>query len=281
MKLYARTARFAGVLALVVAGLGLGGCANNSGLLGTVRTLEERNAALRNENQSLQSALDACKADSASKNKAIADLMALRDKLSSENHALLDQLAKFGEDLRGIKFGQLDVDTDSALRELAAQFPDVLEYDSDRGMLRFKSDFTFASGSDAISEGGRQTLDALGKILISPAASSYDIRIVGHTDSQKISANTAKLHPTNWHLSAHRAISVGRELITMGVTPTRVETAGRGEFDPIAPDGPKGNTPANRRVEVFLVRSYKKQASAAPAVPDPTLKTPKPDDFSK
>jgi chemotaxis protein MotB len=257
--------RFVGV-SVLVAGLGLGGCATNQGLIEANRTLTERNKALQDENQSLQSALDACQSESAAKNKALADLMALRDQLTAHNQNLLDQLAKFGEDLRGIKFTSLDTSTDAALRELAAQYPDLITYDPERGLVRFKSDLTFASGSDVVNETASQSLSALSRILMAPAAAGYDIRVIGHTDTQRISAGTAQKHPTNWHLSTHRAISVGNVLIRDGVEPTRVECAGRGEFDPIAPDGPRGNTPANRRVEIYIYRSVKRPApEGAPA----------------
>jgi len=170
-----------------------------------------------------------------------------------------DRLRQLNDDLGSLKFAALDPTTDAALRELAGQYPDLLEYDSARGMIRFKSDLTFASGSDEVSDAGRRSVDALGKILMSSAASGYDVRIVGHTDSQRMSAATAARHRSNWHLSTHRAISVGKELVSMGVAPTRVEAAGRGEYDPLVPNSGNGNTPQNRRVEVFLVRGANKQ----------------------
>ncbi len=194
--------------------------------------------------------------------QANGDLIALRDQLMAENQMLRDQLKRFGSDLENIKFSALDAATDAALQELAAQYPDLLEYDSARGMIRFKSDVTFASGSDEVSDAGKRSIDALAKILTATAGSGYDVRVVGHTDSQRMSAPTAQRHRTNWHLSTHRAISVGRELVNMGVNQGRLEAAGRGEFDPLVPNSGNGNTPRNRRVEVFLVRGANKQGGA-------------------
>src|SRR5262249_4657089 len=99
-------------------------------------------------------------------------------------------------------------------------------------------------------------LDALSKILTSGAASAYQVVIEGHTDSQKIAnPTTLKNHPTNRHLSAHRAISVIDELGKMGVPSDRMLAAGWGEFHPAVQNNANGNTPANRRVEIFLAKA--------------------------
>lgn len=280
----ARSRRFGRRLPILLVSLGLaaagnlGGCASNSELLDSSRALQERNTQLVAENQSLRSALDAAQGELAGLRKANADLRALADQLLSENARLKDLLARYDSEFQNLKFSALDTETDAALRELAAQYPDLIEYDAARGMLRFKSDFTFASGSDVVSATGKSSIDALGRILNSPTASGYDIRIIGHTDSQRISANTARNHPTNWHLSTHRAISVGRELQNMGIDPTRLEAAGRGEYDPLVPNTGSGNTPQNRRVDIYIVRGYRRGAGnamgAAPMPTQPPANTP-------
>jgi hypothetical protein len=80
----------------------------------------------------------------------------------------------------------------------------------------------------------------------------YEVNIVGHTDSQRISDATARRHPTNMHLSCHRAISVRSVLASMGVPAGRMEAAGWGEFRPMVANTSSGNTPQNRRVEIYL-----------------------------
>jgi chemotaxis protein MotB len=79
--------------------------------------------------------------------------------------------------------------------------------------------------------------------------------IMGHTDAQKISPGTAQRHPTNVHLSAHRAISVRSALGSMGVPSDKMFVAGWGEFRPVAANGPKGECAANRRVEIYLTHA--------------------------
>lgn len=260
-------ARAAACVLVMAAGSILGGCQSNADLIEANRTLTERIEQLIQENRELKSQLEITQGELAGQRKANGDLIAIRDQLLAENQNLRDMLRKFEGQIGDLKFQALDPSTDEALRALAAQYPDLLEYDAARGMIRFKSDLTFASGSDEVSSAAKPSIDALARILLTDAASAYDIRIVGHTDAQRISINTSKKHATNWHLSTHRAISVGRELITTGVTATRVEAAGRGEYDPMVPNTGNGNTPQNRRVEVFLVRGANKQGVIGAAAP--------------
>lgn len=88
---------------------------------------------------------------------------------------------------------------------------------------------TFDSGSDEVKSEALASLTALADILKSGAATAYDVVVVGHTDARRIAANTASCHPTNLHLSAHRAISVIGVLGQMGVSESRLQAAGWGD----------------------------------------------------
>jgi chemotaxis protein MotB len=177
-----------------------------------------------------------------------------------------------------MRFGDLDPATDSALQALAAQYPELFVYDSETGMLRFKSDLTFDSGSDVVKSEARSALGQLATILNGPAA-QYDIRVVGHTDAQRVRQVAGRRFKDNLELSAFRSISVRNVLVGAGVAATRVEFAGRGEFDPIVPNtAGSGNTQENRRVEMFLVRPLRRGVPApsgdmgggdAPSAPAP------------
>lgn len=274
----------AAALGIVALAAGLGGCNNrNNDLLESNRALTDRNQQLVAELEakdatlaSLQQSMDAAQRTAGGGRDQVSALIA-------ENTRLQQQLLDMDRRMQSMQFGSLDPETDAALRALAAQYPDVIEYDADRGMVRFKSDLTFASGSDEVTSAGKQSLDALARILTSAATINYDVRIVGHTDSQRISANTARRHATNMHLSAHRAISARAELVRMGVQAERVEVAGRGEFMPLVANTPSGNTPQNRRVEIFLVKGMggMRPAVTAPSAPAPSPRRPVDDDTIK
>lgn len=232
---------------------GLGGCVSQQHydqLEMQYRAAADRNAELARENEQLQSAL-------ALQGNATSDTQSTLGQLRAENERLRGELAsnqqllmELDDQLRGLQL--MDPATDRALRELARQHPDVVEYNSELGMLRFKSDLTFNSGSDQLRQGAQDTLAALAEVLKGQEAAQYQLHVIGHTDSQAISSNTAQRHPTNTHLSVHRAISVKRELSSLGVPSERIMVAGWGEHRPAVPNTSTGNTPQNRRVEIYF-----------------------------
>jgi chemotaxis protein MotB len=244
-------------LLAVLAG-GLGGCVNQreyDKLWETNRSLQARNAELSTEIEDLRARLGGLDASGADAQSAIGRLQSenqtLRGQLASAQGVIADLESRLGN----MSFSRLDPSTDSALRQLAARYPDLIVYDSSKGMLRFASDLTFRSGSDEVQPAAMDSLRALAGVLKSPEASGYDVIVVGHTDSQRISANTARRHPTNMHLSAHRAIAVRKALGDQGVAWEHMQAAGWGEYRPSVPNTGTGNTPQNRRVEIYLVAS--------------------------
>lgn len=172
----------------------------------------------------------------------------------------------------------LPVEMDNDLVNLAQSNSALMQYDKKLGMIKFSSDLTFASGSTQISATAKAGLEKLAAVMRKPVAQKYELRIVGHTDNVRIAKpQTKAAHPTNWHLSVHRAIAVEDVLTKAGVAPYRIQVAGDGEYRPIAPNTRKGN-PANRRVEIYIVPlTYKPIAGAnttAPATSSGNRSTP-------
>lgn len=72
---------------------------------------------------------------------------------------------------------------------------------------------------------------------------SVKIKIIGHTDADGADA-------ANLDLSKRRAASVKNELVkTFGIDAGRIETDGKGEVQPVAPNDTPSNKALNRRVE--------------------------------
>ncbi|MGD9689946.1 MAG: OmpA family protein [Phycisphaerales bacterium] len=255
------TNRFTGLasLAIVLAGLAAGGCVKQ----GNYDNLYESNRALEARNQELMEMLRTREATIADLQARINSAEATFGSTSSTVQQLRDQLARMKEEyaalaarLANIQFGPLDAATDEALQQLAAQYPDQIEYDSARGVIRFKSDITFSSGSYELSASGQQAVAALGRVLGQlPSAQQYDVVVVGHTDAQRVRQVSGRRFINNDELSAFRAISVTSAIGAGGVDKRRLMFAGFGESRPAVPNSGSGNTPANRRVEVFLTRS--------------------------
>ncbi|MSQ90137.1 MAG: hypothetical protein EXS01_01920, partial [Phycisphaerales bacterium] len=101
------------------------------------------------------------------------------DKLLADYEALL---AKIGN----MNGGPLPAEVNAALAALAAQYPDVLQFDERRGMIRFAADFTFDPGSVGLKQNALSVLDQLATILNSAEASSFEVVVVGHTDNVPI-----------------------------------------------------------------------------------------------
>lgn len=235
----------------------VGGCVAQGDwdkLYETNRTYKEQFEKMKAERDEALAALDALRGQTTRSETLISQLQ-------NENATLRQQLAGYGANLDDLKnrmsnlqLSALDPETDKLLRELASMYPDLITYDPATGMLRFNSDMTFDSGSDAVKSEAKQSIARLAEILNTSAAAPYEVIVTGHTDSQRISANTARRFPSNMHLSCGRAISVRGELVSQGVLAGKVQAAGWGEFRPAVPNSGNGNTPQNRRVEIFLVR---------------------------
>jgi len=127
-------------------------------------------------------------------------------------------------------------------------------YDAKRGVVKWKSDLLFALGSDVVKENAKQSLNGFAQIMNSPAAANFEVLVVGHTDNTRIGKpSTLEQHPTNWHLSTHRAIAVGRVLQNDGLTPDKIGVMGFGEYRPVASNATEAGRSQNRRVEVYVV----------------------------
>jgi len=109
----------------------------------------------------------------------------------------------------------------------------------------------FDSGKAEVKKGG---LEVLGKVIsILKDVKDKSIRIEGHTDNVPISRSLAQRYPTNWELSAARAINVARYLQDEGIDPGQLSAVAYGEWKPVAEnDTPEGRA-KNRRIEIVLV----------------------------
>ena len=143
----------------------------------------------------------------------------------------------------------------STMLEDFAKGKEMVAYDSSRGVVKFKSDLLFKRGSDKVAPEAIGAIKSLCEILNSKEGKSFDIVIAGHTDDMRIARPATRAeHPTNWHLSAHRAIAVLNTLTKNGLQAKRMSVRGFGEFRPTVPNKPNqdGNK-ENRRVEIYIV----------------------------
>ncbi len=120
----------------------------------------------------------------------------------------------------------------------------------------FQSEVLFASASAELGEEGKVQLKQLAATLREitgriPGDIDWILRIDGHTDSIPISNWK---FPSNWELSAARAISVVKFLIAEGISADRLAAAGFGEFRPLYPARDEVANRRNRRIEMKMTQ---------------------------
>jgi chemotaxis protein MotB len=109
----------------------------------------------------------------------------------------------------------------------------------------------FDSGQTEIRPEGLGVLKRVVEILMT--VTDKVIRVEGHTDSIPIGGALAKKYPTNWELSAARALNVTRYLEKEGIDPALLSAVAFGEHQPIAEnDTPEGRS-RNRRIAIILL----------------------------
>jgi chemotaxis protein MotB len=202
-------------------------------------------------------------AERANYESEIAELVAERDNLAQSYQ---DLVARIGTG------PALPAALESELSTFAAANADLIEFDADAGVVKFKSDVTFTSGDAELKPDAQAAIDRFAQILNGPVARAYELRVAGHTDNvANFSAHTrSKGHKNNWYLSSHRAISVAERLISQGVEDSRLGVLGFADQRPTASNATPTGQEANRRVEVLILPS----TVASPNVADSQVPAP-------
>jgi chemotaxis protein MotB len=245
------------VLAVSVGTMFVGGCNSQMKDLETRNRIQQaRITDLESQLQAAQLQLDQLKRqlDAANAVGGV-EVETLHQKIAAleEDIAKKNELIKSMQDrLMGVS--PLPVELNSALEDFA-DGSDMIEYDASRGLVKFKSDLLFEKGSDDVTTSAAEAVKTLCGILNTDTAKQFHIIVAGHTDDVPIQKPQTRVqHPTNRHLSSHRAISVVEVMEKDGIESTRLSTRGFGEYRPVEPNaaGKKGN-PKNRRVEIYIV----------------------------
>jgi chemotaxis protein MotB len=204
--------------------------------LAQIEILNQQIMALRRQLAALESALDTSEKKDKDAQARIADL---GQRLNVALAQRVQELSRYRSDF----FGRL--------REILGSRPDIRVV-GDRFV--FPSEVFFDSGQAVLSPEGRVELDKLAGALLDldkkiPSDIPWVLRVDGHTDVRPIASSQ---FPSNWALSASRAISVVQYLISKGISPQRLVAAGFGEFQPLDPGNTEEAFRRNRRLEFKL-----------------------------
>ena len=144
------------------------------------------------------------------------------------------------------------------LEEIASQFETVLDAFITDDLVEInkndlwleidiKSEMLFASGDTVLRGKAGAVLKKISEVLHDM---TNVIHVEGHTDN--IPINTIEF-PSNWDLSSARAVSVVRELVTDGISPTRLAAVGYGDNQPVADNKLEEGRNKNRRVTLVII----------------------------
>ena len=191
---------------------------------------------IRAQLAALQEALDASEAQNRVQE---VEIVTLGNRLNAALAGRVQELAGYRSEF----FGQL--------RRVLGDNPNV-RIAGDRFIL--PSEVLFASGSAELGPEGEARIARLAAVLLEiasriPPELDWVLRVDGHTDKRPIA--TARF-PSNWELSAARAISVVRALTVAGVPPERLAPTGFGEFQPLLQGDDELALARNRRIEFKL-----------------------------
>lgn len=126
----------------------------------------------------------------------------------------------------------------------------------------------FASGSAELTPAGRSALDALAQRL--QGVHITRLRIVGHTDSQRISKSLRSVYADNQALSEARAATVAGYLMrALHLRDDQIAIRGEGARAPAATGGDAASMARNRRVDITVWGERAQPVAVAPAVPAP------------
>lgn len=155
-----------------------------------------------------------------------------------QSQAVLDALQKVQKELKNISMGV-----------------DPLDQNMDGILLKLPTTVMFRGAEVSIND--EETHLFLRRVadIINSLPPIVDISLRGFTDNLPI---TGGIYRDNLELSARRAESVMRELISNGVDPDRLSTAGFGSAKPAAPNNTEENRAKNRRVEMYMYVSADK-----------------------
>jgi len=115
-------------------------------------------------------------------------------------------------------------------------------------VISFDASALFPSGKATLVKPAVTLLGHVAKNL-TKLPNQFSIVIQGYTDNKPI--DTAQF-PSNWSLSAERAVSVVSLFMQKGISGTRLSAQGFGEFAPFAPNTTEAGRAQNRRVVVVI-----------------------------
>jgi chemotaxis protein MotB len=270
-----------GLLALTAAFLLFGGCVAKDDYLrkqAEADTLSRALTTLTTENQGLQEHIRGLE-------EKISGLAAAKETLTAERNALDTRLNTLGEEtnrtieelrnrntelegdkqMLGESIALLKKSKEAEVKTVSKTYEELLaemKGEIEQGQIAITElqgkltvdvvdRILFDSGQAEVKPEGLAVLKRVVEILMT--VTDRLIRIEGHTDNIPIAGTLAKRYPTNWELSAARALNVTRYLEKEGIDPAVLSAAAFGEYRPVAENDTPAGRAKNRRIAIILL----------------------------
>ena len=164
-----------------------------------------------------------------------------------ESQSTIEQQTKVIRDLHATR-----IKIESSLKEQIENQEIKLEEIEGKLKVTLVDKILFDTGKVEVSKRGEEVLLELADTL--RENKDQNIVIEGHTDDVPIGLVLVEKYPTNWELSATRAVRVVRFLQEKGwLEPERLSATGYSYYKPVASNDTAAGRRQNRRIEIILV----------------------------
>ena len=129
--------------------------------------------------------------------------------------------------------------------------PDI-EVNVEKGVvfISIADKLLFKSGSYVVSDRAKEILAKVAKVVNDKP--TFECMVEGHTDNVPFTGNAVLLD--NWDLSVKRSTAIIRVLTKeLGVKPSQLIAAGRGEYIPLVDNNSADNRAKNRRTRIVVL----------------------------
>lgn len=238
--------------------------ADNSALRADYEKLKAESAVLASDKQVMAADIrqleEVLKAKSDTFSMTIAEFRQKNSDLEAANSRLKEDIRKLKEEnalLQKVKEEKVK-EVSSTYEQLLSNMKNEIAQGQVtiselRGKLtvNMEAAILFDSGKADVKQEGLAILNKMVETL--KGVTDKAIRIEGHTDNVQITGGLTRIFPTNWELSAARAINVTRYLQQQGIDPFNLSAAAFAEHKPVADNNTKEGRAKNRRIEITLV----------------------------
>jgi len=190
--------------------------------------------------------------DASALHSDVADLREMLEQVQQTSAELESEISQRESELASTRSAQ-----DELLSELQQEIASgQIQVARLRGELTVElvDEVLFDSGEAEIRPAGLEVLKKVASVL--KKTPDRQVIVSGHTDNVTITGRLARRYPTNWELSAARAVNVARFLQGTGdIDPARLSAAAFSEYQPRVDNSTPEGRRKNRRIEIVLGRA--------------------------